>query len=73
MTTISFPESSEDWELAFNNALARGEFCNDPTSPSFWSHFELQASETEDGVEVADWFFQKHTMEYRRIPRAEEE
>ena len=68
---LAFPECAEDWERAFNSALAQGLFVSDPASPKFWALFELQASETEDGAAVADWFFQKHTLEYKRIEREE--
>ena len=73
MTTLTFPETSEDWSAAFNNGLSQGRFVNDPSSPSFWGLHELQASEIEDGAVVADWFQQRHTLEYKRIPRAEKE
>ena len=72
MTTLVFPESSEDWSLAFNNGLARGEFCNDPNKHEFWAHHELLASELQDGAIVADWFRQQNIRKYVRIPRQEE-
>ncbi len=68
---LAFPQDGEDWSAAFNNGLAGGEFCNDPASHNFWAHFELQASETEEGVVVADWFHQRNTLEYKRIKREE--
>ena len=73
MTTLVFPECGEDWNLAFNSALDLGEFVSDSASPKFWALFELQASETEDGAIVADLFFQKHTLEFKRIERKETE
>ena len=73
MTVLIFPESSANWSDAFNNALSKGEFGNDPTSHNFWGHHELQASEIEDGEVVCDWFYQKHTLEFKRIPRAEKD
>ena len=69
MTTLTFPQDAQDWEAAFNNGLAKGEFNNDPKTHAFWAHFELQASEIEDGELVADWFHQSRTLEYKRISR----
>ena len=71
MTTLVFPQDAADWGDAFNSALASGEFVNDPNSPRFWPLYELLASETEDEEIVADQFFQKHTLQYVRIPREE--
>ena len=73
MTTLIFPQDAEDWSQAFNNALSKGEFNNDPKSHAFWAHYELQASEIEDGDVVCDWFYQRHTLEFKRIPRAEKD
>ena len=69
MTTLVFPEAAEDWATPFNNALSQGVFGNDPTRHSFWGHYELQASETEDGAVIADWFHQRNTLEFKRIER----
>ena len=69
MTTLVFPESSEDWSLAFNSGLARGVFNDDPTSPQFWAHHDFQASEFEDGEIVGDWFLAKPYNRFIRIPR----
>lgn len=71
MISLVFPQDAEDWSAAFDSGLASGAFCNDPASQNFWALHELQASETEDGVVVADWFYQKHTLEFKRIPRKE--
>ena len=73
MTTLIFPQDAEDWSAAFNNGLAKGEFNNDSKTHAFWGHHELQASEVEDGEVVADWFYQRHTLDYKRIPRAEKD
>ena len=73
MTTLVFPEQPSDLGDAFNNALSRGEFVNDPSRHNFWGHHELLASETEDGEALADWFYQKHTLEFRRVKREETE
>ena len=73
MTTLVFPQDAEDWSQAFNSALGRGVLNNDPGSHSFWGHHELQASEVEDGEVVCDWFYQKHTLEFKRISRAEKD
>ena len=72
MTALAFPESAEDWEAAFNNALAEGVFSDDPQKPTFWAHYEYLATVTEDGGTVVDVFKQSHTLEYVRIPRTEE-
>ena len=73
MTTLKFPDASESWEDAFNNALERGVFSNDPSSQSFWCFYELQASEIENGQVVADWFHQKYNLKFERIPRTEKD
>ncbi len=70
---LIFPDSADDWGDAFNNALNRGEFGDDPASHNFWARFELQASETEGDVIVADWFLQRNLLKYKRIPRSEKE
>ncbi len=70
---LVFPESIEDWSLAFNNGLARGVFNDDPTSPQFWAHHDLQASEFEDGEIVADWFLARPYNKYFSIPRKDKE
>ncbi len=69
MTTLTFPESGADWDAAFNNALRRGEFNNDPGSPLFWAFHDFQASETEGEEIVADWFLQRNLIKYKRIER----
>ncbi len=70
---LVFPQDAEDWSAAFNNGLAKGVFGNDPRNAAFWGHHELQASETEGDVIVADWFLQRNLLKYKRIPRSEEE
>ena len=69
MTTLAFPQDAEDWAQPFNNALATGQFCNDPARHDFWGHHELLASESEDGTLTCDWFYQKHTLEFKCIRR----
>ncbi len=72
MTTLTFPESGDDWSDAVNNALRRGEFNNDPGSPLFWAFHDFQASEIEGEEIVADWFHQRNLLKYLRIPRTED-
>ena len=71
MTTLVFPESSEDWSAAFNNALDKGALCNEPRDATFWAHHELQASEVEGEMIVADWFFQRNLSKHFRVSRQE--
>ncbi len=70
---LIFPESAEDWGDAFNNALNRGEFGGDPASHNFWGRHELLASEIEDELIVADWFWQRNLEKHLRVPRKETE
>ncbi len=58
MTVLVFPRDGEDMELAFNNALSRGAFCDDVSNPTFWGLYELLGSVTsqEDGLSVIDVF-----------------
>ncbi len=72
MTTLAFPEAPEDLDSAFNNALGRGEFCNDPRSKQFWALHDLQACEIEGDEIVADWFVQRSIAKYIRVEREEE-
>ena len=71
MTTLVFPQDAEDWSAAFNNALARGALCNEPRDAKFWGHHELQASEIEGEIIVADWFFQRNLSKHFRVSRQE--
>ena len=73
MTTLVFPEDAEDWSAAFNNGLAKGVFGNDPRNATFWGRHELLASEIEDELIVADWFWQRNLEKHLRVPRKETE
>ena len=71
MTILAFPQDSDDFDAAFNNALHRGVFNEDPKSPQFWAHHDFQASESEGGEIVADWFLARPYNKYLLIPRKE--
>lgn len=71
MTTLVFPESADDWGDAYNNALESGALCNEPRNENFWGRHELQASEIEGEVIVADWFFHRNTSKHLRVSRKE--
>ena len=73
MKTLTFPQDADDWDQAFNNALNRGVFNDDPKSPQFWAHHDFQASESEGGEIVADWFLARPYNKYFRIPRKDTE
>ena len=73
MTILAFPQDSDDFDAAFNNALARGVFNDDPTSPQFWAHHDFQASEFENGEIVGDWFLAKPYNKFFSIPRKDTE
>ena len=68
---LVFPETGEDLAAAFNNAIAQGAMQreNQKDQTTFWARFELVASDTEDGVVVADWFFSSFTDRHIRVSR----
>ena len=73
MTELGFPESSEDLDTAFDNAVARGAMQRDPRDrATFFGRFELLASDVQDGVVIADWFLSGHTNEYIHVPRKDD-
>ena len=68
---LLFPQDSDDWSAAYNNALACGEFSNDPRQRDFWAKFDLIASDVEGDEIVADWFFNTIADRYTRVSRKE--
>ena len=67
--TLKFPETAEDLDLAFNNALASGAMQREhPDGMTFWGRHELLAYDVEDGVDV---FLNTHTKEFVRVVRKE--
>ena len=73
MTVLVFPESADDLGDAFNNALEKGALCNEPRNATFWARHDLLASEIEDEVIIADWFYQKNSSKHLRVSRKETE
>ncbi len=68
--TLRFPESSEDLDLAFNNAIEAGVMQREhPAKQTFWALHEFLAHDAEDGADV---FFNSLSGLYVRVPRTEE-
>ncbi len=68
--TLRFPESSEDLDLAFNNALEAGVLQDErPAEVSFWGQHEFVAHDAEAGMDI---FFCKLSGLYVKVPRTEE-
>ena len=72
MTALAFPQDSDDFDAAFNNARHRGDFNDDPTSPKFWAHHDYLASEFEGEVIAWDWFLARPYNKFLRISRKDE-
>lgn len=67
MNTIRFPESPDDLDDAFSNALDSGVMQRThPAKSSFWCRHEFVAHDLEDGVDV---FFNELAGLYLRVPR----
>ena len=67
MNTIRFPESAEDLDDAFSNALVTGVMQRThPAKSSFWARHQFVAHDLEDGVDV---FFNEFAGLYVRVSR----
>ena len=70
---LEFPAVAEDLTDAFNNALAQGVMQRDRQRDrkTFFTSFELIASDVEGDEVIADWFHNEFTNEDIRVPRKE--
>ena len=68
---LEFPAVAEDLTDAFNNALAQGVMQRDSQRDrkTFFTSFELIASDVEGDDVVADWFHNEFTNEDIRVLR----
>ena len=71
MTRLEFPAVAEDLTDAFNNAIAAGVMQRDSQRDrkTFFTSFELVASDVEDDEVIADWFHNEFTNEDIRVLR----
>ncbi len=68
---LEFPAVAEDLTDAFNNALAQGVMQRDSQRDrkTFFTSFELIASDVEGDEVIADWFHNEFTNEDIRVLR----
>ena len=71
MTRLEFPVVAEDLTDAFNSALAQGVMQRDDQKErkTFFTAFELIASDVDGDEVIADWFHNEFTNEDIRVPR----
>ena len=70
MTALIFPESAEDLNIVFDNALRTGAMQLDqPDKVNFWARHEFLAHDAAAGEDV---FFNSLSGLYVRVPRKEE-
>ena len=68
---LEFPAVAEDLTDAFNNALAQGVMQRDSQRDrkTFFTSFELIASDVDGDEVIADWFHNEFTNEDIRVLR----
>ena len=67
MNTIRFPESPDDLDDAFSNALESGMMQRDyPAKPSYWCRHEFVAHDLQEGVDI---FWNELAGQYVHVPR----
>ena len=72
MTTLNFPDSAYDLDVAFNNALAAGAMQGeDCEKTDFWGQFEYLASECDGDTALVDWFHNSLRGQFLKVPRKE--